>query len=112
MFFMLNRGGVDALPDIGDACGAPRGLLFHGSVTVGERGQVVIPADARREMGIEPGERLLVFRHSGESMLLMTKIDAFQRFLEHHLELLEQARRTVEQAQEDSHDPVLPSSSE
>ena len=47
-----------------------------------------------------------------ERAFLMTKIDAFQRFLEHRLEPLEQARRTVEQAQEDSHDPVLPSSSE
>ncbi len=100
------------MPDTGDACGAPGGILFHGSVTVGERGQVVIPADARREMGIEPGERLLVFRHAGESMLLVTKIDAFQRFLDHHLKLLEQARRTLDAAEEEPAEPALPSHSE
>lgn len=34
---------------------------FLGSVTVGDRGQVVIPAEARERLGIEPGEKLLVF---------------------------------------------------
>jgi AbrB family looped-hinge helix DNA binding protein len=35
--------------------------LFVGAVTVGERGQVVIPAKARESLGIEAGEKLLVF---------------------------------------------------
>ncbi len=33
---------------------------FYGSVTVSERGQVVIPAQARKDFGIEAGEKLLV----------------------------------------------------
>jgi len=37
--------------------------LFMGSVTVGERGQVVIPAKAREALGVAPGEKLLVFLH-------------------------------------------------
>lgn len=32
---------------------------FFGSVKVGERGQVVIPQEARTRMGIRPGEKLL-----------------------------------------------------
>ena len=32
---------------------------FFGSVKVGERGQVVIPQEARTRMGIQPGEKLL-----------------------------------------------------
>ncbi len=35
--------------------------LFAGAVTVGERGQVVIPAEAREKLAIEAGEKLLVF---------------------------------------------------
>ena len=35
--------------------------LFYGTVTVGERGQIVIPAQAREEHGISPGDKLLVF---------------------------------------------------
>lgn len=34
---------------------------FYGAVTVSERGQIVIPADARRDFKIEIGDKLLVF---------------------------------------------------
>lgn len=40
---------------------APEGKKFYGSVTVSERGQVVIPADARKDFGIKTGDKLLVF---------------------------------------------------
>ena len=36
---------------------------FYGSATVGERGQVVIPAEARQELGIEPGDKVLFMHH-------------------------------------------------
>lgn len=34
---------------------------FYGAITVSERGQIVIPAQARRDFGIEVGDKLLVF---------------------------------------------------
>ncbi len=37
------------------------GKRFYGSITVSERGQIVIPAEARRDFGIEVGDKLLVF---------------------------------------------------
>jgi AbrB family looped-hinge helix DNA binding protein len=40
---------------------APEGKKFYGSVTVSERGQVVIPADARKDFDIKTGDKLLVF---------------------------------------------------
>ena len=36
-----------------------------GSTTVGPRGQVVIPVNARKEMGIDAGTTLLVFKTLG-----------------------------------------------
>lgn len=33
---------------------------LYGSATVGSKGQVVIPADAREELGIRSGDRLYV----------------------------------------------------
>jgi AbrB family looped-hinge helix DNA binding protein len=33
---------------------------FYGAVTVSDRGQIVIPAEARRDLGIEVGEKMLV----------------------------------------------------
>lgn len=45
---------------------------FHGSATVGEKGQIVIPAEARESLNIEKGEKLLVFSF-GKDALFITK---------------------------------------
>lgn len=37
-----------------------KGKKFYGSVTVSERGQVVIPAEARADFDIKTGDKLLV----------------------------------------------------
>ncbi len=39
----------------------PEGKRIYGAITVSDRGQVVIPADARRDFNIEVGDKLLVF---------------------------------------------------
>ncbi len=39
----------------------PETKKFYGSVTVSERGQIVVPSDARKDFGIKPGDKLLVF---------------------------------------------------
>lgn len=39
---------------------APKGKYFFGSVTVGERGQIVIPKKAREVFEIEPGDQLIL----------------------------------------------------
>ena len=39
----------------------PEGKRFYGAITVSERGQIVIPAEARRDFNIEVGDKLLVF---------------------------------------------------
>jgi AbrB family looped-hinge helix DNA binding protein len=54
---------------------------FYGAVTVGERGQVVIPAEARKQTGLEPGEKLLVFRHPHLRGLVMARVDDMQALL-------------------------------
>lgn len=38
----------------------PEGKRFYGAITVSERGQVVIPVEARRDFNIEVGDKLLV----------------------------------------------------
>ena len=35
-------------------------IQFYGAVTVSDRGQVVIPAQARRDLDIKVGEKMLV----------------------------------------------------
>jgi AbrB family looped-hinge helix DNA binding protein len=52
---------------------------FMGSVTVGERGQVVIPAAARERCGIEPGDKLLSFVHTSGGGVMLIKVDALSQ---------------------------------
>ncbi len=61
--------------------GSEPSLNFHGSVTVGERGQIVIPADVRRAFGIEAGEKLLILCHPADQSIIIVKADAMMRFL-------------------------------
>ena len=55
---------------------------FYGSATVGDRGQVVIPSEARQELGIEPGDKVLFMHHPIHSGLMIFKIDAVKDFLD------------------------------
>jgi len=55
---------------------------FYGAVTVGERGQIVIPAEARTELGIKPGDKLLIMKHPVYQGLMIAKIDALKGFLD------------------------------
>ena len=46
-----------------------------GSATVGEKGQVVIPAEARRKLGIQKGDKLLVFGREDHGVLILIEAD-------------------------------------
>jgi AbrB family looped-hinge helix DNA binding protein len=37
-----------------------KGKFLYGTVTVGERGQIVLPIEARKHFNIKPGDKLLV----------------------------------------------------
>jgi len=56
---------------------------FLGTVTVGERGQVVIPAEARRKLEIRTGDKLLMISHPSGDGLVVFKVDAMREFLNH-----------------------------
>ncbi|MFQ5809721.1 MAG: AbrB/MazE/SpoVT family DNA-binding domain-containing protein [Armatimonadota bacterium] len=55
------------------------GKYFFGAVTVGERGQIVIPADARKQCGMDPGDKLLVFHYPTCRGLLLAGVDQMNR---------------------------------
>lgn len=52
-----------------------------GSATVGPRGQVVIPANARKELHIDKGDTLLVFSGPGRRGLVLLKADAVEQIV-------------------------------
>jgi AbrB family looped-hinge helix DNA binding protein len=57
---------------------APEGKKFYGSVTVSERGQIVIPIDARKDFNIKTGDKLLVFGDLERGLGIAT-LDIMQR---------------------------------
>jgi AbrB family looped-hinge helix DNA binding protein len=50
--------------------GRTSGKYVFGTVKVGEKGQIVIPKEARRVFGIEPGDTLLVLGDSRGGLIV------------------------------------------
>ncbi len=75
------EGGLQLRIDKNSRDGAGQEQFFYGSVTVGERGQVVIPAKARRDYNIENGDQLLIMGHPSKHGLMMLKVEAIREFL-------------------------------
>jgi AbrB family looped-hinge helix DNA binding protein len=54
-----------------------------GTVVVGERGQVVIPAEARKKLSINTGDTMFAISHPSGEGILLYKIDTMREFLAH-----------------------------
>lgn len=53
----------------------PKGKYFFGSVTVGERGQIVIPKEAREVFDINTGDKLLVLGDEEKGIAIVHQRD-------------------------------------
>jgi AbrB family looped-hinge helix DNA binding protein len=62
-----------------------KGKKFYGSVTVSERGQIAIPAEARKDFDIKTGDKLLVMADL-EKGIVIAKSNFVLRVLEGTLE--------------------------
>lgn len=67
--------------------------VVYGMVTVGERGQVVIPAEARKRHGIQAGDKLIVFKPPHGEGLGLARLDHVRALLDN----LQSWSRYVEQ---------------
>jgi AbrB family looped-hinge helix DNA binding protein len=74
----------------------PKGKRFYGAITVSERGQIVIPAEARRDFDIQIGDKLLVLGDLKQGLAiikastLLEKKPGFMAILEASMESLEE----------------------
>ncbi len=67
---------------------------IYGTVKVGDRGQVVIPSEARKDLNIKPGDLLLVMTGKNKRGIAMVKADAMK-------ELATRIMRGIEGANEE-----------
>lgn len=56
----------------------PRGKHVFGIVTIGEKGQIVIPAKARKLFELNPGERLVVLGDESQGIALIKANSVFE----------------------------------
>lgn len=54
---------------------------LYGTTTLGARGQVVIPAEARRDLGLSPGDQLVVMGKFGKALGLI-KTEEMESFVQ------------------------------
>ena len=65
----------------------PKGKHVFGMVKVGDKGQIVIPANARKIFDIQPGDNLLILGDEEQGIAILKE----NSFLE-HLRLMERLR--------------------
>ncbi len=60
----------------------------YGAVTVGERGQLVIPAELRKALNIKPADQLMVFAKLDKKVISLMPAKDFSQFLEKAAKLI------------------------
>lgn len=51
-----------------------------GTTSMGERGQIVIPREAREELELKPGEKFIVFGNKRKGAVILVKAEMFNKF--------------------------------
>lgn len=67
---------------------------FLGITTVGEKGQIVIPAEARAALSLAKGEKLIVTSPHGNALVLI-KASAFETMAAHFTKHLASVRKMI-----------------
>ncbi len=65
---------------------------LYGTATIGSKGQVVIPADAREELELKTGDRLYVIGAMNSGGIVFLKEEMLEGMLAHMTEQLENIR--------------------
>jgi bifunctional DNA-binding transcriptional regulator/antitoxin component of YhaV-PrlF toxin-antitoxin module len=69
-----------------------------GTAVLGPRGQLVIPVEARKELGIDTGSKLLVFGHFGGRGLIFIKAEAAEELLNIMSSRLDEVAKLVQES--------------
>jgi AbrB family looped-hinge helix DNA binding protein len=70
-------------------------MIFYGSTTVGERGQIVLPAKMRKEFDIKKGDKLLVIGNSGLNHINLINQETLNKHLEKMSENINQIKSSM-----------------
>lgn len=74
---------------------------FYGSATVGERGQIVLPASLRKKYKINPGDKLLVLADQHEIGIMLVKAEVLNEVLSMMGERIQDLSHRLKESKED-----------
>ncbi len=75
---------------------------FYGATTIGERGQVVVPAEARKDLDMMPSSKVLVFSSPHSEGLLIIKAESVAEILAHASKMLSGVEEVLKSSTDDS----------
>lgn len=74
---------------------------FYGVATIGSKGQLVIPIKAREDLGLKPGDQVIIAGRIGQDrrgMLCAFPMASAERFVQELTEKLTDVRSAIENA--------------
>lgn len=72
-------------------------MTFYGTATVGAKGQIVIPAKAREELGIKSGDMLVIVGNKDRQMLGVCPVESVEAMLAETTKHLDSIRSAIDQ---------------
>jgi AbrB family looped-hinge helix DNA binding protein len=71
-------------------------MKFYGSTTVGERGQIVLPAKLRQDFSIKKGDKLLVIGNAKHYRIALVNPEAMSEHLEQISQQINKMKSTIQ----------------
>ena len=71
-------------------------MKFYGSTTVGERGQIVLPAKLRKDFSIKKGDKLLVIGNAKQYRIALINPETMSQHLEQMSQQINKMKSTIQ----------------
>ena len=76
-------------------------MKFWGAATVGSKGQVVIPAEAREALNIKEGDKLVVMGPPTNNAVLFVKADSIEAMVQGMQEHFMQIQQSIDKSKKE-----------
>ena len=70
-------------------------MKFYGSTTVGERGQIVLPAKLRKDFHIKKGDKLLVIGNAESYRISLVNAESMNTYLDFMSKQINKMKSTI-----------------
>ena len=75
---------------------------FYGATTIGERGQVVVPAEARQDLNLTHSTKVMVFGGLMGEGLMIIKADSVAEMLAHASKMISGVEEILKSSRDES----------